>query len=99
MRILIHIYIYMYIYTYIYTYIYIIQLHGPTKVQQRSVAPVPERCGQFAPGKKQLSILHHLIIGFLRGGGSSKGGNWGTLKNPGEDWAILGKNRGINNPP
>ena len=33
------------------------------------------------------------------GGVQEKGGNWGTLKIPREDWGILGKVRGITTPP
>ena len=30
------------------------------------------------------------IVGFLRGGCSRGGGNWGTLRIPREDWGTLG---------
>ena len=36
------------------------------------------------------------IVGFLRGGCSRGGGNWGTLRIPREDWGTLGK---IREPP
>ena len=39
------------------------------------------------------------IVGFLRGGGSRGGGNWGTLRIPREDWGTLGKIRGITTLP
>ena len=38
------------------------------------------------------------FIGFLRGGCSRGGGNWGTLRIPREDWGTLGKIRGITTP-
>ena len=35
------------------------------------------------------------IVGFLRGGCSKGGDNWGTLRIPRDDWATLAKIRGI----
>ena len=44
---------------------------------------------------------YHPIVGFLRGGCSRGGGNWGTLRIPTKDWGTLGNVRGIWNhhPP
>ena len=39
------------------------------------------------------------LVGFLKGGCSRGGGNWGTLRIPREDWGTLGKTRGITTPP
>ena len=36
---------------------------------------------------------HNIIIGFLRGGCSRGGGNWGTLRIAREDWGTLGNIR------
>ena len=36
------------------------------------------------------SFPWELIVGFLRGGCSRGGGNWGTLRIPREDWGTLG---------
>ena len=33
------------------------------------------------------------VVGFLRGGCSRGGGNWGTLRIPREDWGTLGNIR------
>ena len=33
------------------------------------------------------------IVGFVRGGCSRGGGNWGTLRIPREDWGSLGNIR------
>ena len=33
------------------------------------------------------------FVGFLRGGCSGGGGNWGTLRIPREDWGTLGNIR------
>ena len=33
------------------------------------------------------------FVGFLRGGCSRGGGNWGTLRIPREDWGTLGNIR------
>ena len=41
-----------------------------------------------------LELLGPFIIGFLRGG-CPRGGVWGTLRIPREDWGTLGKIRGI----
>ena len=40
-----------------------------------------------------LSSLHLQFVGFLRGGCSRGGGNWGTLRIPREHWGTLGKTR------
>ena len=36
---------------------------------------------------------HPFIVGFLSAGCSRGGGNWGTLRIPGEDWGTLGNIR------
>ena len=44
--------------------------------------------------RRNLEFLPPPIIGFLRGGGCpSRGGNWGTLRIPKEDWGALGNIR------
>ena len=37
-----------------------------------------------------FKLPHARIVGFLRGGCSRGGGNWGTLRIPREDWGTLG---------
>ena len=40
-----------------------------------------------------------LVVGFLRGGCSRRGGSRGTRRIPRKDWGTLGKIRGITTPP
>ena len=47
-----------------------------------------------------FGVLGDVVVGFLGGGGCSRGGgNWGTLRIPREDWGTLGNIRGITTPP
>ena len=43
--------------------------------------------------KTQCRFCRHEVVGFLRGGCSRGGGNWGTLRIPREDWGTLGNIR------
>ena len=37
-----------------------------------------------------IKSLGCILVGFLRGGCSRRGGKWGTLRIPREDWGTLG---------
>ena len=65
--------------------------------------PVPELGSSFNSSvtsgssvdvlSKQGVKFIHVFVGFLRGGCSRGGGNWGTLRIPREDWGTLGNIR------
>ena len=40
-----------------------------------------------------MPLVNNTIVGFLRGGCSRGGGNWGTLRIFREDWGTLGNIR------
>ena len=40
--------------------------------------------------RKNALHYHVIFVGFLRGGCSRGGGNWGTLRIPQKDWGTLG---------
>ena len=56
----------------------------------------------FGDAKISQKISPLIVVGFLRGGCSRGGGNWGTLRIPREDWGTLGNIRedwGNHHPP